>query len=339
MKAATGVAFGPQPNAELAEAAVAQALASAKLGRAGCVVLFLSADFKRHAQAALLAAARVSGCLQIVGGTTNGLFTERGWRLEQSAAAALVIEQAASPANDSTQLSFCNHGTLPFDWQTGTKRAGLLQSDGLVWSHGRLIEQGKAEATLPGYTSRLALSQGLRILGEAQRIDTTNAYDVRQIAGQTAVEQLRRCLPPELRSQLPLHQIVALRHPGEPGIPILSANGDGSLTLAECFQSGEALTWALRHPLAAEQDMRRALDDVVATSQPCRPAFALMYSCIGRGPLFYGDDDHDLQAFRQRFPDTPLLGAYGSGQIGPCGGRNRLFHNSVITQLFESAHV
>jgi small ligand-binding sensory domain FIST len=64
-----------------------------------------------------------------------------------------------------------------------------------------------------------------------------------------------------------------------------------------------------------------------------------MFSCIGRGPLFYGDDDRDLLAFRQQFPDTPLLGAYGSGQIAPAGAQNRLFHNSVITLLIEGTHV
>ena len=64
-----------------------------------------------------------------------------------------------------------------------------------------------------------------------------------------------------------------------------------------------------------------------------------MFSCIGRGPLFYGDDDRDLLAFRQRLPNTPLIGAYGSGQIAPANGRNRLFQNSVMTLLFENADV
>jgi small ligand-binding sensory domain FIST len=64
-----------------------------------------------------------------------------------------------------------------------------------------------------------------------------------------------------------------------------------------------------------------------------------MFSCIGRGPLFYGNDDRDLVAFRDTFPDTPLLGAYGTGQIAPLAGQNRLFHNTALTLLFESAHV
>ena len=55
--------------------------------------------------------------------------------------------------------------------------------------------------------------------------------------------------------------------------------------------------------------------------------------------VFYGDDDRDLLAFREICPGVPLLGAYGSGQIAPVGNGNRLFQNTVVTLLCESAHV
>ena len=97
------------------------------------------------------------------------------------------------------------------------------------------------------------------------------------------------------------------------------------------------LRWAIRQPLAAEQEMSEALN--VAVNGKNTPDFAVMFSCIGRGPLFYGNDDRDLLAFRERLPNTPLIGAYGSGQIAPANGRNRLFQNSVMTLLFETAHV
>jgi small ligand-binding sensory domain FIST len=100
---------------------------------------------------------------------------------------------------------------------------------------------------------------------------------------------------------------------------------------------GESVAWAIRQPLAAEQDMRTALAAVV---DPERPAeFALMFSCLGRGPLFYGDDDRDLLVFREHCPGVPMLGAYGAGQIAPSEGGNRLFRNSVVTLLCESHDV
>ena len=123
----------------------------------------------------------------------------------------------------------------------------------------------------------------------------------------------------------------------EPGIAILSVNGDGSLTLADNLEDDTAITWAIRQPLAAEQQMRASLTALAASHR--QPAFALMFSCIGRGPLFYGSDDRDLLAFREAFPETPLLGAYGTSQIFPHAGKNRLYHNAALTLLFESSHV
>ncbi|WP_170291441.1 FIST C-terminal domain-containing protein [Dechloromonas hortensis] len=358
MKAGSGLASGPHPAPELASQAVRQALAAAGLERAAAVILFLSREFSRQAQPAILAAARTAGCLQVFGGTASGLFTECGWLLDQPGAAALVLENAEPVLPAAPIVSFSGHTTLPFAWQVGPARLGLLDTDAAVWAHGRLAADGCAEVRLPGQT-RLAVSPGLRRLGEAQRIDATRGYDICRCAGQTALASLQRNLPAELRDSIPLHQIVALRRPDLPGIPILSANADGSLSLAEALSEGETITWAIRQPLAAEQDMRQALSaaTIEITAGPAtiettagprvdvqkegifQPDCGLMFSCIGRGPLFYGDDDRDLLAFRQQFPDTPLLGAYGSGQIAPAGAQNRLFHNSVITLLIEGKHV
>jgi len=140
-----------------------------------------------------------------------------------------------------------------------------------------------------------------------------------------------------LRGEPPLHQIVLARQPGTPAVPILAANADGSLTLAAALATGEQVRWAIRQPLSAEQDMRQSL--LAAVNPEKRPDFALMFSCLGRGPLFYGNDDRDLRVFRAIFPGIPLLGAYGSGQIAPAGNGNRLFQNTVVTLLCESAHV
>ena len=97
------------------------------------------------------------------------------------------------------------------------------------------------------------------------------------------------------------------------------------------------MRWAIRQPLASEQDMRQSL--AAAVDPEKMPEFAVMFSCLGRGPLFYGGDDRDLLVFREQFPGVPLIGAYGSGQIAPVGDGNRLFQNTVVTLLFESTHV
>ncbi len=341
MRAGSGLASGLRPEPALAEAAVRQALHAAGLQRAGFILLFLTHDFAAHAQAAVLAAARAGACLDVGGGTASGLLTEQGWLLDQSGAAAMVFETPAGRDGDGIRIGLCSHGNLPAGWREWPPRAGLIDSDGVRWNAGRSSHDGCTEIHLPAGRIRQALSPGLRILGDGQTVDRCRVYDLLGLGGQTAVDHLRRTLPPELRADPPWHQIVALRSPDEPGIPILSANTDGSLTLAAMPVPGEALTWALRQPLAACEDMRKRLETAVDRNDAgtFSPDCALMFSCIGRGPLFYGTDDLDLQAFRERFPDTPLLGAYGSGQIASTPHGNRLFHNAVTTLLFESEHV
>ena len=339
MKVASGLAVGMKPLPELASAAVNQALAKAELTQAGTVLLFLTRDFQRQPQPALLAAARAAGSMEIFGCTAYGLITEEGWLLDQSGAAALVIESlpASKKAPVSHQLSFTGHSTLPYDWQAGSPRAGLLDSEAAVWAHGRQISGGNAEIKLPGFNSRLAISTGLHLLSEPLRIDSCQSYDLKMIGGMSAVDSLRRKLPGERRQEMSLHNLVAVRHLGEPGVAILAANDDGSLTLAESFQPGDMLSWAIRQPLSAEQDMAENLS--VTVNEQKAPDFSVMFSCIGRGPLFYGNDDRDLLVYRERLPNTPLIGAYGSGQIAPANGRNRLFQNSVMTLLFENENV
>ena len=364
MKVASSLVSGLYPAPELAADAVRNALQGAGLQRADSVLLFLTRDYVRHAQPAIVAAARAAGTLQVSGCTAFGLLNERGWLLDQPGAAALVFAHQA-PAADDTQreplLSFSGQHTLPYAWQAMPERAGLLDAEAVTWSHGRTAEQPGAEIRLSGLRTRLCLSSGLRLLNLPLTVNAASGYDLRRIGGLAPIDSLRRHLPAELRADPPLHQIAIVRgpsrqetcfaaqatgpaaqvfagdEPGAPAIPILNANADGSLTLAEPLEIGEQVHWAVRQPLSAEQDMRQSL--LAAVDPKKRPDFALMFSCLGRGPLFYGNDDRDLLVFREQFPGVPLIGAYGSGQIAPAGGRNRLFQNTVVTLLCESAHV
>lgn len=337
MKAGSGLVTGRQAQPELAGQAVRVALSRAGLERADSVILFLTRDFARHPQAAIVEAARAAGSLSIGGSTAFGLFTETGWQIDQPAAAAMVFGSSTSHTKATSPcLSFSAHSRLPYDWSDDQPRAGFLDTEGATWSHGRIADNGCAEFQLPAGIYHQALSSGLRALGEPLPVDEQRGYELLRIGGQRAVDSLLRVLPPEMRPNPPWHHIALLRDAGQPAISILSANADGSLTVADNIEHDTALTWAMRQPLAAEGQMREALAST-ASRNPA-PDFALMFSCIGRGPLFYGNDDRDLQLFRENFPHTPLIGAYGTSQIAPCAGHNKLFHNSALTLLHESTH-
>jgi small ligand-binding sensory domain FIST len=340
MKAGSGMASGSRATPELVERAVHEALAAADLERAGEVILFLTREFARNPGPAVLAAARTAGTLGVTGCTAHGLITERGWLVDRPGAAALVIAASGfrpAPSAADLRLSFAGRGALPPAWKAGAPRAGLVDGEAVVWTHGRPAAEVCGEMTLPGIRARIARSTGLRLLGEPLTVDAAEGHDLHRLGGLAAAESLRRHLPPEARDPLPLHRVCLVRRPDAPAVPVLAAAPDSALTLVEPLTPGESVAWAIRQPLAAEQDMRAALAAAVDDAKPAE--FALMFSCLGRGPLFYGDDDRDLLAFRQHCPGVPMLGAYGAGQIAPSEGGNRLFRNSVVTLLCESHDV
>ena len=45
-------------------------------------------------------------------------------------------------------------------------------------------------------------------------------------------------------------------------------------------------------------------------------SFALMFACCGRGEYFYGKSNVEASVFRQMFPNTPIAGIFGNGEIG-----------------------
>jgi len=362
MSLATALVTGNDPTPELAVSAVEQALEKSGLKHATGVLLFLTPEFARHAQEIVTAAARHTQCLQVAGGIASGVFTEAGWALDRPAAAAMVLGGGFSlgyPGNSSDPVLSYAGGTVPEIWSYSGRRFGgvfgstfavrAADANAIVWQQARLAGEGGCSVQVHGAHIDIGVSRGWRRLNETQAVERCRGYEVLQLGGQPALQNLTDALPADFRADPArhLHQIVALiaesaatgRETAYHAAAIISANADGTLTLAERIEPGRRLAWAIRLPETAEADMRHTVD-AVADRQQARgqsPAGALMFSCIGRSPFFYGGEDRDLQIFTERFPRLPLIGVYGTGQIVPLGDRpgtgNGQFQNAVVTAL------
>lgn len=371
MTVATALVSGNDPLPQLAEQAVGMALKKAGLAQANGVLLFLTPDFARHAQTTITAVARAAQCMQVAGGIAAGVFTEEDWVLDRPAAAAMVFGRGMSlmhpdEANKLEAPILCyTGGAFPENWGSSPARFGgsftgtVGYADPVAWQQSRLDAQQRCSIRVLGARASLGVSSGLRLLGKPQRITGSAGYDLQKLGRYGALDSLSRALPPEYRERphLPLHRLMALligtddladaqsalaagqHHP----IAIVAANSDGSLTLSERTVPGQYLAWAIRQPLSAETDMRQALARLAEESPA--PSCALMFSCIGRGPYFYGGEDRDRGILCDRFPGLPLLGIYGTGQIAPAtAATNRQLQNAVVTALLskhsgKEAHV
>lgn len=355
MTAATALITGNEPLPALAEQAVREALRRSQSPHANSVLLFLSGEFTRHAQSAVMAAARAASCTQVFGGIAAGVCTEDGWALDRPAVAAMVLCDGLSlaatqaPADAATPLLCMTRSPFPSAWENSRRYGSHFHGnagESAVWQMGRTLDEGCAEARMLGAELDIAVSTGLRDIGSAQAVDAVRGYDLCTLGGRPALAALLAQLPADWRERepLPLHLINACITEVDGTAPariasLISANPDRSLTLTLPLQPGQRLCWAIREPHATEADMRAVLDRSDA-GQSRPPDFALLFSCIGRGPYFYGGEDRDLAALVARFPGMPLAGTYGTGQIAFQGNHSHPMQNAAVTALFrETRHV
>ena len=361
MTIATALVRGLRATEDIAHQAVAAAMERAHLTHANSVLLFLTPEFARDPQPALLAASKAANCMQVIGCSAAGIFTEEDWVLDSPAAAAMVFGGAVAlaPAHDvapdTLVLSLAAPNAINNAWiKTPGQRLGGVSGDATgqgpfkVWCGAKVSGQGRCETLIHGAHGHVGVSQGIRALSTPLEITQVSGYDVISLTSQPALNILARELPLEIREQdhLPLHLILAGVVFGEPGnaisegryrlTPIISTNADDrSVTLSARLTPGERLFWALRQPLAAERDMRLTLDRLDKRMDEA-PDFGLFFPCMGRGPYFYGGVDRDLDLVKSRYPGMPLIGFYGNGEIGPLNRENELFQYSAVLGLFQA---
>ena len=341
MTVATALVSGRQASPQLVEDAVRRAMQKADLGAVGGVLLFLTPEFARHPESAVLAAARLTRCTQVFGCVAAGICNEREWRLDGPAAAAMVIGDGLSlvSTGDDSPLLCCTSSPFPSSW-ANSRRFGLhfhgSNGQGAVWQSARLAGQGIAETHLQGAALETLLSAGVQPLGEEHLVSAVRGYDLLSVDGKPALDHLLDALPAAWRERapLPLHliNVCTTTRSGESlCAAIITANADASLTLSTALQPGDSFRWGIRDPLAAADEMATLLAGATTT----QPDFALYFSCIGRGPWFYGDQNQDLAALTRRFPGMPVIGAYGTGQIAFHDKNSRQLQNAVVTALYR----
>jgi hypothetical protein len=360
---ASGFASNADARPELAAHAVTTALARCGAEVAQSIILLLTPHFARAPQAAVTAASRAGNCLQVFGGTTPGVFTEQAWTLDQPAAAALVLTAGTTlvpPDGEAPRLSLAMPDALDAAWMNvTTPRFGALATGddhhavSAVWNHAKWQVEGRCEAALQGGQFGLAVSRGMQAVSGALEVNDADGYELLLLADEPPLQTLLARLPNELRvaDNLPLGFLFAavidsgigLERAVAEGryalVPILAVNtSEGTMTLGASLESGTQIFWALRHPLSAEMELRRGVKLLQDDHAGRTPEFALLFSCLGRGPYFYGGADHDLAVLVNRFPGLPVLGGYCGGEIAPLTGGNAILSYSAVAAL-AYAHV
>ena len=342
----------------LAHEAVHQALERLGAERARSVLLFLTGHFSRDPAPAIHAAARAAQTTQIAGCTAVGVYTERDWVIDVPAAAALVF---ASPADehepapsltahdDDWLLSLAGPGAASRDWLAlPGRRIGALAGDGTgrgpfpVWSAGKLLDAGRLDLQLPWAACRVAVSPGLTPLSALLGVTEVKDFDLLRVGHKPALAALVAQALPHLDAgqPFPWHRLLIARAEDEPRLalasgdyellPVLGVNANRSLLVGGRLLEGDRIFSVLREPQFAKQEVDVKLTTV--KSDPA-PQFVLLFNCAGRGPAFFDGRDADWDSVKRAYPDVPLIGFYGNGEIAPMAGRNRLFQYASVCAL------
>ena len=359
MKVATGLASGREALPALAREAVTQAMRAADLQIANSVLLFLTSEFARDPIPALRAAAAAASCVDVMGCSAPGIFTEQNWVVDGPAAAAMVFGDdvrllpASHPSPDQSLLALAAPNGINITWLTkpGLRFGGVSgdatgQGPFSVWQHGKGAPGGHCEAMLAGVQSAIGTSHGVRVLSEPRPVTAAQGYDLVFLDGKPALESLQRAYDARrgaFNDALPMHRLMlgiadtaaSAAHGDYRLAALVCANeAERSVTLTTRLEPGQLVFWLLREPDAAQRDLEQTVLDL-KTQLSAPPEFGLLFSCLGRGPYFYNGVDRDLELMQNLLPDMPLIGFYGNGEIAPVNGVNEMLQYSAVLGLFH----
>ena len=362
MKVATSIVIGNHALPDLAAIAVEQAMKKAGISIANSVLLLLSSEFASAPQAAIRAAAKASNCLKVMGCSATGIFTEDDWVVDAPAAAAMVFGddvalQLPSPYSQGQPiLTLSAPNAINSTWlNNGNTRFGGVSGDAIghgpfsVWQNAKGDVTGYVEGVFKGVKVATKASHGLQLLTQPQKIEQIQGYDILALGNQKPLNSLQKAWKMHSKSDepVPLHMIMAVYADS----PETISNGDyyqtnlishdednDSITLAHSLKAGAYLSWGLRNPLVAEADLTLVTHQLLQQLDN-KADFGLLFSCLGRGPYFYGGVDRDLKVLKTQLPNMPLIGFYGNGEIASIAGSNQLLPYSAVLSLFSSSTI
>lgn len=358
MKVATGLATGRSASPDLVKTAVKIAMEKADIHHPTAVLLFLTSEFAADPESAIRTAAISSNCTQIVGCSASGIFTEEDWVLDSPAAAAMVFEgfefhTVTDSPEQSMVLTLAAPNAINSTWLNArSSRFGGVSGDATghgpfsVWQNGKGVTQGYCELMLQHARYAVGVTHGLKTISAPRKITQTNGYDLISINSINALNSVNLAWQKQYKDfkPLPYHQLIAIYaskatqlERGEYQLAsIISGNeADNTITMSRPLQPGDWLSWAIRDVDAAQIDLVKTAS-TVKQQLGDNPDFAWLFSCLGRGPYFYNGGDQDLALLKVLFPQLPIIGFYGNGEIAPVFGKNEILQYSAVLALFAN---
>jgi len=97
------------------------------------------------------------------------------------------------------------------------------------------------------------------------------------------------------------------------------------------LRPGDRMAFAFRNAQAAREDLKAMLEPLAGTAS----AAALYFDCCARGEAFFGVSGLESAYLEQALGPVPVLGMFGSCEIGPVGAGTELLTYTGVLALLE----
>jgi small ligand-binding sensory domain FIST len=199
------------------------------------------------------------------------------------------------------------------------------------------------------FTSRIGITQGCQPVSEPMTITKTEGNLILEIDNRPAFEVFSRIVKGPLLENL--GRALTYVFVGLPVDPVKNSVGPGEylvrnivgldpragiLAVAEEIFEGERMVFTLRDAERAREDLGQMLGRQVGSLGGKSPALGFYFNCCARGGSLYGMDGIDVAYIRQALGEFPLIGLFGSFELGPLGRKNHLLaYTGVLTLITE----
>lgn len=105
-----------------------------------------------------------------------------------------------------------------------------------------------------------------------------------------------------------------------------------ALAIPEPVAVGDRLAFVQREPASAREDLKAML----ASLRDPRPAFGVYFDCCARGAGFFGVAGLEAAYIEESLGGAPVVGLFGSCEIGPVAGRPELLTYTGVLALVDA---
>lgn len=192
------------------------------------------------------------------------------------------------------------------------------------------------------------VAQGCRPVGSAMFVTRVFRNRILELDGQRPTEVLA-----DVYEELPAADRALFRHSLFVGVVMdrgLDSYGAGDflirnivgvdpetgvLSIGEVVEPGTVIQFHLRDAASSARDLETLLREY-RSRDGGEPDAALLFSCLGRGEVLYGEPDHDSRMIAEHLGPLPIGGFFCNGEIGPVNRRTFLHGYTSSIALFRN---